>query len=91
MDLIKTIQAQIESIYGIKLGTSANDYLIEHKELMEFLPQHRNTSLPKELFLVNPNPQDDTLEVALFFDPELKKNLTINNPLELLNADNIAY
>ncbi|OVE82008.1 hypothetical protein BVY03_01805 [bacterium K02(2017)] len=90
MELINFIQNKLESIYGIKLGTSANDYLIEHHELSELLPQNQKTSVPKELFLVNPNPQDDTLEIALFLDPELKYNLSQNNPLKILNDSNLS-
>jgi len=90
MKLINNIQAKIESLYGIKLGEQAQDYLIETDELMSLIQVNQNTSIPKELFLVNPNPKDDTLEVALFFDPELKKNLDANNPMESLSQKNIS-
>lgn len=90
MELISIIQKQIESIYGIKVGTSAQDYLIDNHELLQLLPAHQQTYIPKELFLVNPNPQNDTVEVALFFDSSLKQNLCTNNPLNGLDHDNIS-
>lgn len=88
--LIKTVQARIEGIYGIAVGEAAQDYLITRDELTALLPAQQRTVVPKELFLVNPKPADDTLEIALFFDPVLIENLRTNDPLEKLDAANIS-
>lgn len=90
MDLVKKIQSQIEALYGIRIGEQAENYLIDKHELLEILPSHQQTVIPKELFLVNPNPQNETLEVALFLDSALKQNLTTNNPLQKLDQQNIS-
>jgi len=90
MDLINKIQSQIESLYGIKIGAHATDYLITQEELKALLPYNQSAIIPKELFLVNPSPQDDTLEVALFLDPTLQQNLNTHNPLSKLNKENIS-
>lgn len=88
--LIQTVQTRIEGIYGIAVGESAQDYLISRDELAALLPTQQRTVVPKELFLVNPKPADDTLEIALFFDPELTQNLVTNDPLHKLDAVNIS-
>lgn len=90
MELIKKIQSHLEKIYGIESGVCATDYLIGENELFQLLPSNMNTSYPKELFLVNPNPEDDTLEIALFLDQNLKTNLMLNSPLESLGGENIS-
>ncbi|MBU0504789.1 MAG: hypothetical protein ABII18_11440 [bacterium] len=89
-ELIEMIQSRIEALYGIRLGIDANEYLITENELAALLPAHQHTAIPKELFLVNPEPQDETVEVALFLDDTLKKNLSTHNPLERLTNDNIS-
>lgn len=90
MKLIKQIQSHIHSIYGIDVGEEAADYLIGENELISLLPAQQRTVIPRELFLVNPRPQEDTLEIALFFDENLKKNLAANDPLTRLNDENIS-
>lgn len=90
MLLIKKIQSQIESLYGIRIGEQASDYLIDDIELMALLPAQQQTVIPKELFLVNPNPKNDTLEIALFLDAGLQQNLAIHNPLKKIDKDNIS-
>lgn len=90
MDLIKKIQSQLESLYGIKIGEQANEYLIGHDELSALLPMNQKTVIPKELFLVNPEPEQDTIEVALFLDPELRNNLKKHNPMHKICQNNIS-
>lgn len=90
MKLINKIQSHIHAIYGINVGEEAADYLIGESELSSLLPANQRTIIPRELFLVNPCPQEDTLEIALFFDENLKKNLTENDPLTNLNGENIS-
>jgi len=90
MDLIVKIQKQLEAIYSIKVGANASHYLIDRSELKELLPKHDISKAPKELFLVNPNPENDTLEIALFLDQELKANLLQNNPFNQLTPSNVS-
>ncbi len=90
MQLIKQIQRQIQAIYGIRVDEDAGDYLINRDELIALLPVNQQTVIPKELFLVNPQPQNDTLEIALFFDESLTANLATHDPLQKLSRDNIS-
>lgn len=90
MKLLDDIQTQIETAYGIRIGEHASDYLISKPELQALMPTGQLIATPKELFLVNPNPQNDTLEVALFFDPNLQINLNTHNPLKRITNENIS-
>lgn len=90
MTLIDKVQSQIEKIYGIRVGELAENYLIGNQELLELLPAGQSTVVPKELFLVTPNPKDNVVEVALFLDAELRQNLANNNPLKRLSGSNIS-
>ncbi len=90
MKLIEHIQARIEALYGIRIGAYVGDYLIEENDLTTLMPVNQQTVLPKELFLVNPNPEEETLEVALFLNKKLLNNLLENNPMENLSKNNIS-
>ncbi|MCP5463765.1 MAG: hypothetical protein H7A33_01940 [Deltaproteobacteria bacterium] len=91
MKLCEDIQEHIESLYGIKVGESACDYLIDRESVLTLIASNQaDVTLPKELFLVNNAPEDETLEVALFLDHDLQQNLTTHNPLENLSRKNIS-
>lgn len=90
MTLIKKIQKHIEKIYGIRIGEAADDFVISTGELHELLPSSQNTALPRELFLVTPNTEEDAVEVALYFDESLKNNLSKNDPLIKISPENIS-
>lgn len=90
MELIKTIQQQLESLYGIRTGASAADYLISKNDLSTLMPDTMADNLPKELFLVNPEPHDDTIEVALYLAEDLCVNLQTHDPMQTLSTENIS-
>lgn len=90
MNLIKKVQSQIEKIYGIEIGESAENFLINVGELRELLPTSQHTVFPRELFLVTPNPKEDAVEVALYFDEQLHQNLVHHDPLERISPENIS-
>ncbi len=90
MELISLIQNHLHKLYGIDVGEWASDYLIGPTELKDLLPAGQQTITCQELFLVNPNPQEDTLEIALFFSPELQTNLMQNDPREGLSHQNVS-
>lgn len=91
MELIKNIQDKIQAIYGVAVSERADDYLIGREQVLELLPSDRaSTILPRELFLVNPTPENDTLEIALFFSDDLRANLHANDPMERLTGENIS-
>lgn len=90
MKLIDLVQKKIEALYGIKVGENATDYLIGHSEVRELLQIDQSTVVPKELFLVNPTPEQETLEIALFLDPSLQQNLVLHDPLERLSEKNLT-
>lgn len=89
MELVQQVQSQIEGIYGVCVGQKAADYLIAGHEVSEILQVNDRMALPRELFLVNPNPQDDTLEVALYLNESLTQNLANNPPFKSLNSNNV--
>lgn len=90
MNLIHRIQRHIEKIYGIRVGEAAENFLIGSGELRELLPSSQNTVFPRELFLVTPNPQEDAVEVALYFDEKLHHNLEKHDPLVKISEENIS-
>ncbi len=85
--LLEQVQNQLEIMYGIGLAERAEDYLIDKKEALKFLKT--STKIPKELFLVR-QPEDDKVEIALFLDHKLIKNLDNNNPFVSLNEKNLS-
>lgn len=89
MDLAALIQKNLEMLYGISVGEPVESYLIDRAQLSSLLPAHQSTFAPKEFLLVNPAPQNDTLEIALFLDDSLLDNLIKNDPLTALTPDNI--
>lgn len=86
---MQTVQSRLEQIYGISVGESAADYLIEKNAVSELLKNAEVHNLPRELFLVNPNPVEDTLEIALYLNEALTANLANHSPLENLGSHNI--
>jgi hypothetical protein len=90
VELIQQVQSQIEGVYGVRVGQKAADYLIGGQELSELLQIGDGSDLPRELFLVNPSPQDDTLEIALYLNESLTSNLANNSPLKSLNSHNVS-
>ena len=90
MKLVDRVQSHIESIYGIRVGEMAGDYLIDSLELSHLLQANQSTVFPKELFLVNPKPEDDTVEVALYLCEDLRSNLLLNDPRQGLHAENLS-
>lgn len=89
MDLVQRVQSRLENIYGVSVGESAADYLIGHEDVSELLQVAETHLLPRELFLVNPNPTEDTLEIALYLNETLTTNLANNSPFDSLNSGNI--
>ena len=79
--LLEQVQSQLESIYDIGLKERAEDFLIEKKEALSILDVKEETKIPKELLLVR-QPVDETVEVALFLDPKLFRNLSAHNLFE---------
>lgn len=89
MDLVALIQKNLETLYGISVGEPVASYLIDREQLSSLLPAQQCTLVPKELLLVNPVPQNDELEIALFLDDNLLDNLVKNDPLTALTPHNI--
>ncbi len=87
--LLEQVQNQLEYLYGIGLSERAQDFLIEKKEAVRFLSTPIPPKIPRELFLVRQNRQD-TVEVALFLDGRLLKNLSDNSPFVSLNEKNLS-
>lgn len=87
--LIDQVQNQLECLYGIGIPQRVADYLINRQQLLHYMPQASQQKIPKELFLVR-NPGENTVEVALFFDLKLLKNLKKNDPFHSLNDQNLS-
>lgn len=89
MVLINKVQNQLEKIYGIKLDQRACEYLINQEEARNYLKVPTQHKIPKELFFVR-KPEEDTVEIALFLDVNLIKNLQENDPYQALNHKNLS-
>ena len=87
--LLEQVQSQLESIYDIGLKERAEDFLIEKKEALSILNVKEETKIPKELLLVR-QPVDETVEVALFLDPKLFRNLSAHNLFENISQKSLS-
>lgn len=87
--LLDRIQNQLECIYGIALPQRVKDFVINREEAAQFITINADTKIPKELFLVK-QASPDSVEVALFLDTELLRNLKINDPFVSLNHNNLS-
>lgn len=89
MQILEQVQHQLEIIYGIGVPERAENYLIDKKEALSFLQGGQPIKIPKELLLVR-QPESDTVEVALFLDQKLLKNLSKYNPFVSLTEKNLS-
>lgn len=87
--LISNIQNQLESLYGICLTQRVEDYLINKKEIFNYISKKKNTKIPKELFLVR-RQNGSLIEIALFLDSKLIHNLEKNDPYASLTKKNLS-
>lgn len=90
MNLVQHIQDRLHDLYNVDVEVNARDFLIGCKELSELLNCDQNTIMAKELFLVNPHPQDETVEVALYLQDAVCENLANNYPLKEINQHNLS-
>jgi len=86
--IIERIQSQLESIYGLELPERAYDFLINLGDVQNYMPVQAIDKMPKELLLVR-KPEDDTVEVALYLADDLIRNLSQNDPFEMITNDNL--
>lgn len=87
--IINRVQNQLECLYGIGLPHRADEYLIQQTDIHHYINHANVNSLPKELFLVR-HDGDQSVEVALYLDPDLLSNLANNNPFNSLNDKNLS-
>lgn len=90
MKLAEKIQTHLQTIYGFEIEVDVLDFLIGRDELHALTPEEDYKIYPRELFLVKAKPDEELLEIALYFDEALQANLEKNNPLEELSAENIS-
>lgn len=87
--LLKQVQNQLESLYGIGIRERVEEFIIGKDEALDLLQPPSEIKIPKELFLVRES-QEDMVEVALFLDQKLIHNLEKNDPFESLNRENLS-
>lgn len=87
--IIDLVQNQLECLYGIGIRERVADFIINKKDTLKFLSTDSSAKIPKELFLVRKS-DDSTVEIALFLDQKLLKNLGANDPFQSLNERNLS-
>lgn len=90
MKLVEQVESHLESVYKFSNEVKVSDFLISEEELLELAPDYQGKEFPKELFLVKAKPSEDLLEIALYLDETLKKNLETFCPSEGLHTKNIS-
>jgi len=87
--LLDHIQNQLTDLYHIDLSQRAQDYLIDRREALNLLESPSHSKIPKELLLVRQQ-NDETVEIALFLDQGLLKNLEQFDPQVSLSEENLS-
>lgn len=90
MKLAEKIESHLLCVYSLEQDLRVSDFLISDEELLDLVPHCDLQNAPKEMFLVKAKPEEDTMEIALFLNEDLKSNLHKIDPLENLCAENIS-
>lgn len=87
-EILDRIQNQLENLYGIDVSQRVQDFLIEKHQALGHLDEVAG-DIPRELFFVR-QPENGIVEVALFLDGSLLRNLKNNNPFDTINEKNLS-
>lgn len=85
---LNSFQATLESIYGIEVGHSVDDFLITDPAIVRQLDTSSNAREVKEKLLIRPCA--DGLDISLYLDQAVVDHLDRENPLEGLHGGNLA-
>lgn len=85
--LLNRLQGHLERIYEVESGYRVTDFLIDDPNLARELddtPHARN--IPEKLLI---RQQGDTIDLALYLDPDLVQRLFANDPTQSLHGENL--
>lgn len=86
---LDTLQARIESRYGLETSLAVEDFLVTEPEALQLVDDDAAgiAHHPREVLLVAE--RDDTLDVSLYIDGELLERLGDRDPFTELDAGNL--
>jgi hypothetical protein len=85
--LLNRLQGHLERIYEVESGYRVADFLIDDPSLARELddtPHARN--IPEKLLI---RQEGDTIDLALYLDPDLVQRLFANDPTQSLHGENL--
>ena len=85
--LLNRLQRHLENIYEVQSGYRVADFLIDDPALARRLDSTPNPrDLPEKLLI---RQDGESLDLALYLDPDLLRRLDDNDPTESLHGDNL--
>lgn len=85
--LLNRLQRHLENIYEVDSGYRVADFLIDDPGLARRLDTTANArEIPEKLLI---RQDGESLDLALYLDPELLRRLDANDPTESLHGDNL--
>lgn len=85
--LVEQLQNQLQTLYAVDCQYRVADFMIQDPSLVGLLDTSSNArELAEKLLILQ---QEDSVDVALYLDPQLIEHLTEHDPLQQLNDDNI--
>ena len=85
--LLNRLQGHLESIYEVQSGYRVADFLIDDPGLARRLDNTPNArDIPEKLLI---RQDGDTVDLALYLDPELLQRLDADDPTESLHGENL--
>ena len=85
--LLNRLQRHLENIYEVQSGYRVADFLIDDPALARRLDSTPNArDIPEKLLI---RQDGESLDLALYLDPDLLRRLDANDPTESLHGDNL--
>jgi len=77
----------LERLYRVRLSERVEDYLVTDPAMLKLLGHHLDDHEVREKLLVAESP--GALDISLYIDATVLKKLADQNPLEILNGENL--
>jgi hypothetical protein len=86
--LLNRLQRHLETIYEVRSGYQVADFLINDPELARDLDDSETArELPEKLLIRKQG--EETVDIALYLDPDLLRRLEANDPTHALHGENL--
>ncbi len=83
--MIQRIEDELASSYGFRIDVSASECLTQSEEALAMASAGDN----RAILLLRQSPDQEELQLGLYFRPELMQILESHNPLERLDSSNL--